>query len=247
MRNIKLTVAYDGTDYHGFQEQRGSGVATIQDRLEKALSKLAKRPVQVIGAGRTDSGVHAKGQVVNFRCDSWPVPLEKLPLALNALLPGDIVVTKAEEVSIDFHARFSAIGKTYIYTIHNHRLPDPFSRRFALHEPRPLDHRAMDRAAKYLEGEHDFKSFQAQGTPVITTVRKITEAKVERERDKVYIILTANGFLYNMVRIIAGTLIQVGLGKISPEDLVNILNSKDRTQAGPTVPPQGLRMEKVYY
>ncbi|MBM7853859.1 tRNA pseudouridine38-40 synthase [Desulfohalotomaculum tongense] len=245
--NIKLTVAYDGTNYHGFQEQRGTKYVTIQELLEKSLSKLAKQRIQVIGAGRTDSGVHARGQVVNFKCDSWPVPLNKVPLAVNALLPGDVVVLKAEEVPADFHARFSALGKTYTYTIYNHPLPDPFSRRFALHEPRPLDDKAMNEAAQFLVGKHDFKSFQAQGTPVKTTVREITAAGVKRERDYLYLKFTANGFLYNMVRIMTGTLIQVGLGKIKPADVKTILESKDRTKAGPTAPPQGLCMDEIYY
>ncbi|MBO8136852.1 MAG: tRNA pseudouridine(38-40) synthase TruA [Desulfotomaculum sp.] len=245
--NIKLTVAYDGTDYHGFQEQRGTGFVTIQEVLEKALSKLAKQRIQVTGAGRTDSGVHAKGQVVNFKSESWPVPLDKIPLAVNALLPGDVVVLKAEKVPDEFHARFSAVKKTYVYTILNQRLPDPFTKRYALHEPRPLDDDAMNRAAQYLVGEHDFKSFQAQGTPVKTTVRKLTEASVKRDGCKLYLRFTANGFLYNMVRIMTGTLIQVGLGKIKPDDVKLILESRDRTKAGPTVPPQGLCMEKVYY
>lgn len=240
-------VAYDGTDYYGFQEQRGTGLVTIQELLEQNLTKLAKKPIQVIGAGRTDSGVHARGQVVNFKSDSWPVLLNKVPLAINSLLPGDVVVLKAEEVPEDFHARFSALSKTYIYTIYNGRLPDPFSKRFALHEPRLLDAQAMNNAASYLVGEHDFKSFQAQGTPVKTTVRKMTEAMVERRGDNVHVRVTANGFLYNMVRIIAGTLIQVGLGRLEPNQIGDILQSKDRKKAGATAPPQGLCMEKVYY
>ncbi|MTI80769.1 MAG: tRNA pseudouridine(38-40) synthase TruA [Firmicutes bacterium] len=245
--NIKLTVAYDGTNYYGFQEQRGTQYVTIQELLEKALSKLVKQRIQVIGAGRTDSGVHARGQVVNFKFDHWPVPLNKIPLAVNPLLPEDVVVLLAEGVSDDFHARFSAVKKTYVYTINNGKLPDPFLRRFTIHEPRLLDDKAMNDAAKYLLGEHDFKSFQAQGATVKTTVREITEADVERKGENIYISLTANGFLYNMVRIITGTLINVGLGKNTPEDVKAIIAGKDRTIAGPTVPPQGLCMERVYY
>ncbi len=245
--NIKLTIAYDGTDYYGFQEQRGSGLPTVQERLEGALSKLAKQPIQVIGAGRTDSGVHARGQVVNFKCDSWPVPLNKTPLALNSILPDDIVVTLAEQVPEDFHSRFSAKGKTYRYTIYNHPIPNPFVRRFALHEPRPLDVKAMNKGAGYLVGTHDFKSFQAQGTPVKSTIRTISAASVERDGNHVILNFTGNGFLYNMVRIMTGTLIDVGLGKIEPEMVKDILLARDRTKAGMTVPPQGLCLMEVYY
>lgn len=247
MQNIKLTVAYDGTDYYGFQEQRGSGFTTIQELLERGLSKLAKHPIRVIGASRTDSGVHARGQVVNFRDDSWPVPLNKVPLAVNALLPPDVVVLRAESVPPEFHARFDALGKTYTYTIDNGRIPDPFSRRFALHYPQPLDVNLMQEAAQYLVGEHDFKCFQAQGTPVKSTVRTITALNVAKRQHQVILTISGNGFLYNMVRIITGTLMQVGVGKIAPEEIKAIIASKDRTKAGPTVPPQGLCLEKIYY
>ena len=247
VHNIKLTVAYDGTDYYGFQEQRGSGFTTIQELLEQALSKLAKHPIQVIGASRTDSGVHARGQVVNFRDDSWPVPLNKVPLAVNALLPDDVAVVKAEVVSPEFHARFDALGKTYTYTLDNNRIPDPFSRRFALHVPRPLDVALMQQGAQYLVGEHDFKCFQAQGTPVKTTVRTITGVNVTQQQSRVVLTIGGNGFLYNMVRIITGTLIQVGLGKTAPTDIIEIIAGRDRTKAGPTVPPHGLCLEEIYY
>ncbi len=240
-------MAYDGTDYYGFQEQRGTGLATVQELLESSLSKLAKQRIQVIGAGRTDSGVHARGQVVNFKCDSWPVPLNKTPLALNALLPDDIVVTLAEEVPEDFHSRFSAKGKTYRYTVYNRRIPNPFLKRFALHEPRPLDTAAMNEAAGYLVGEHDFKSFQAQGTVVKSTVRTIFSAAVERDGSTVLLTFTGSGFLYNMVRIMTGTLLNVGLGKTKPEEIKDILAACDRSRAGTTVPPQGLCLMKVYY
>ncbi|MEG6616928.1 tRNA pseudouridine(38-40) synthase TruA [Peptococcaceae bacterium 1198_IL3148] len=247
MSNIKLTVAYDGTDYYGFQEQRGTNFVTIQQLLEQSLSKLAKRSIQVIGASRTDSGVHARGQVVNFKSDCWPVPLNKLPLAVNALLPRDVAVTAAEYVADDFHARFSALGKTYTYTIYNHRIQNPFTKRFALHEPRPLDVGLMNIAAQCLLGEHDFKAFQAQGTPVKSTVRKIINAQVEKMDNNIILTVAGNGFLYNMVRIITGTLIQVGLGKLEPNKITDIISSKDRTKAGPTVPPQGLCLEEIYY
>lgn len=247
VQNIKLRVAYDGTDYYGFQEQRGSGLATIQELLEQALTKLAKHPIQVIGASRTDSGVHARGQVVNFRDHRWPVPLHKIPLAVNALLPADVVVTKAVAVPLNFHARFDALGKTYTYRINNEPLPDPFSHRFALHHPRPLAVELMHQGAQHLIGTYDFKCFQAQGTPVKSTVRTITAATVRGQESRVVITVAGDGFLYNMVRIIAGTLMQVGLGKLAPADIPAIIASKDRTQAGPTAPPQALCLEEIYY
>ncbi|MCD5406116.1 MAG: tRNA pseudouridine(38-40) synthase TruA [Desulfotomaculum sp.] len=245
--NIKLTVGYDGTDYHGFQEQRGTKLITIQHLLEEKLSKLAKQPIKIIAAGRTDAGVHARGQVVNFKHPDWPVPLDRLPLAINALLPNTVVVWRAEPVSAEFHARFSALAKTYSYSIYNTQIPDPFIKRFVLHQPRLLDDVAMQKAAKYLIGQHDFKAFQAQGTAVKTTVRKITKLAIERQGHILKIKFTANGFLYNMVRIMVGTLMQVGLGKMEPAMIKHILASKNRAMAGVTVAPQGLCMEEVHY
>jgi len=247
VKNIKLTVAYDGTNYHGFQEQRGTGLSTVQETLETVLSKLAKRPVQIIGAGRTDAGVHAQGQVVNFRCENWPVPLEKVHLAVNSLLPGDIAVLKAEEVPPEFHARFSATAKTYRYAIYHSRVMSPLHRLYYLHEPRQMDVEAMRVAVRYLLGTHDFKSFQAQGTPVKDTVRTIYRAEIEYEAPFLHLYIKGNGFLYNMVRIITGTLIDVGIGKTEPEEMENIIKAKDRTRAGTTAPPQGLCMMEVEY
>ncbi|ABO48804.1 tRNA pseudouridine synthase A [Desulforamulus reducens MI-1] len=247
MKNIKLTLAYDGTNYHGFQEQRGTGLATIQEALEKALSTIAQTPIQVIGAGRTDAGVHAQGQVVNFRSEKWPVPAEKAPLALNVLLPGDIKVVKAEEVPMDFHARFSAVAKTYRYSIYHHRVMSPFHRYYCYHEPRRLDVNAMQEGAAYLLGTYDFKSFQAQGTPVKDTIRTIYRADIIEDAPVINLYLRGNGFLYNMVRIITGTLLNIGFGKIKPEDMVKIIESKNRTLAGTTAPPQGLCLMEVEY
>lgn len=247
MRNIKLIVAYDGTNYHGFQEQRGTGLPTVQETLEKCLSRLAGRRVQVIGAGRTDAGVHARGQVVNFNAEGWPIPVERIPLAMNGVLPGDIVVTGAEEVAGDFHARFSARSKTYRYSIWNDRLPSPFHRLYSYFLPVPLDLEAMSRASAYLLGRHDFKCFQAAGSAVTDTVRVLWRADIRREGPLVQFIFQGNGFLYNMVRIMVGTLVQVGTGKISPERVKLILESRDRIEAGPTMPPRGLCLEQVEY
>lgn len=247
MRNVKLTVAYDGTNYHGFQEQRGSGLATIQEELERCLTKLAKRNIQVIGAGRTDAGVHARGQVVNFDASSWSIPVERLPLAMNGLLPRDISVCKAEEVSPDFHARFSALAKTYQYTVYNSRIPSPFYRLYSFFEPRTLKVEAMREAAGYLVGKKDFASFRAVGTPVKTTVRTIHGAEVIRDGPVISFVFRGDGFLYNMVRIMVGTLLEVGLGKSLPEYVNEVIKAVNRTLAGPTVPPQGLCLEEVEY
>jgi len=247
MRNIKLTVAYDGTEYHGFQEQRGTGLKTVQEVLEKSLARLAGRFVRVIGAGRTDAGVHARGQVVNFDADGWHIPVERIVLALNGVLPPDVAAICAESVPADFHARFSATAKTYCYTLYNSRVPSPFHRRYSLFVPRPLNDNAMRAAAERLVGEHDFASFQAVGTPVKSTVRILYRVTVEREGPLVFLRFRGNGFLYNMVRIMVGTLLEVGLGKRPPEDISAVLAARDRTRAGPTVPPQGLCLEEVEY
>jgi tRNA pseudouridine38-40 synthase len=247
MRNIKLTLAYDGSNYHGFQEQRGSGLPTIQETLEWSLGKLAGRRIQVIGAGRTDAGVHARGQVVNFDAAGWSIPAGRIPLALNGILPDDIVALEAVSVRPEFHARFAALAKTYLYVVYNNRLPCPFRRRYAYFVPRQLDCRAMEQAARYLAGTFDFKSFQAAGTPVKSTVRTMYMVRVEQLEDTIHFTFRGNGFLYNQVRIMVGTLLQVGRGKTSVSAVSDILAARDRTLAGPTVPPQGLYLEQVEY
>ncbi len=247
MRNIKLTVAYDGTNYHGFQEQRGTGLSTVQEELEACLERLTGRRTQIIGAGRTDSGVHARGQVVNFDAAGWPIPVQRIPLALNGILPGDITVTETAEVSRDFHARFSARAKTYRYSIWNDRIPSPFHRLYSTFVPVPLDDGAMAAAAALLTGCHDFKCFQATGSTVRDTVREIYSAEVGREGPMLHFVFRGSGFLYNMVRIMAGTLVQVGMGKAEPEMVSKALESGVRVMAGPTLPPQGLCLESVEY
>lgn len=247
MPNIKVTIAYDGTNYYGFQEQRGTRFVTVQEVLEKALAKLAKKEVMTIGAGRTDSGVHARGQVINFNPGDWPIPITKVTYALNSLLPGDITALEAVEVPGSFHARFSATAKTYRYTIYNGRLHSPFLRLYSYHIPQPLDEAAMRQGAAWLAGRHDFSAFRALGTPVKTTVRTMREAGVKREGDLVHIDLTADGFLYHMVRMIAGTLIRVGLGKIPPDEVAEILASRQSLRGGPTAPARGLFLERVEY
>jgi len=247
MRNIKVTLAYDGTNYHGFQEQRGTRFRTVQGVLEDRLSRLAKSPIRVIGAGRTDAGVHARGQVINFAAGNWPVPAERVAYALNSLLPGDIVALDAVEVPESFHARFSAVAKTYRYTIYNGKWQSPFLRLYSYHVPKPLDHAAMQKAACCLEGRHDFSAFRALGTPVKSTVRTLYQARVTREGDLVYVDLRADGFLYHMARMITGTLIRVGLGKLPAGEVAGILESRDSLKGGPTAPARGLSLEKIDY
>ncbi|MFZ5754000.1 MAG: tRNA pseudouridine(38-40) synthase TruA, partial [Bacillota bacterium] len=211
MRNIKLVLAYDGTNYHGFQKQNNTRLKTIQGTLEDALRVLTKEEVKVIGSGRTDAGVHAQGQVVNFLSHTT-IPPERFPLALNSVLPSDIVVWEAEDVPQEFHARFDAVKKTYRYTIYNDRHLSPFWRYFAYHVPVPLDIERMSVAAREFQGTHDFRGFCAKDTAVKDFVRTIYTCQVEKEGPLVTITVTGDGFLYNMVRIMTGTLIEVGLG-----------------------------------
>lgn len=246
MRNIMMVVEYDGTNYHGFQKQAGSGLATIQETLEEALQKLTGENPVVIGSGRTDAGVHALGQVINFNTGA-SIPVDRFPYALNTLLPPDIVTREAREVPADFHAQFRARSKVYRYTIYNARTPTALYRQYSLYVPVKLNVAAMQSAAGVLMGEHDFAAFRAAGSSAKTTVRHVTGLKVEDNDPFIYITVEANGFLYNMVRIITGTLIYVGKGKLTPEEVRMALSSGDRTKTGPTVPPRGLCMLEVKY
>lgn len=246
MRNIRLTVSYDGTDYHGFQSQPNTD-RTIQGQLEKAIHKLTGEELHVIGSGRTDAGVHARGQVVNFHTSS-SIPISRWAFALNSILPHDIIITEAMEAPADFHARKSAISKTYRYSICNNRFPDVLARRIQYHVPLPLAYEPMQQALDCLIGEHDFTSFCSVKSTQLSHVRTIYEARLERENDGLYhIYVTGNGFLYNMVRIIAGTVIEVGLGKRTVEQFRSLLTEKDRTKGGITAPPHGLVLWQVNY
>ncbi len=247
MRNIKLTVAYDGTNYHGFQKQYNTGLPTIQEVLENALSGLAKSEIKVTGAARTDAGVHARGQVVNFDASRWSIPADRINLALNGVLPRDIVIMNSEQVEIDFHARYSALSKTYFYILYNDRKPSPFWRLYSYFMPRSLDIQAMKSAAKLLEGENDFAAFQASGSAAKSTVRTLFKADVRKKGKFVYLIFCGNGFLYNMVRIIVGTLLEVGQCKRPPGEIEQILNSRNREMAGYTAPACGLYLKQVEY
>ncbi len=241
---VRLIVAYDGTDYHGWQLQP-NGI-TIESVLNQALSDLLKEDIQVIGASRTDSGVHSLGNVAVFDTNTR-MPAEKISYALNQRLPEDIVVQKSEEVAEDFHPRHCDSRKTYEYKILNRQFRDPTRRRDMYFYHHHLDEHKMQKAAEYLVGEHDFKSFCSVHAVVESTVRTIYELTVKRDGDAIYIRVTGSGFLYNMVRIIAGTLIQAGGGIIEPEKVKDILAACDRSAAGPTAPAHGLTMQGITY
>ncbi len=247
LQNFKITIAYDGTNYHGFQKQQGTGLKTIQEILEDCLSRLSGEKVKVIGAGRTDAGVHALNQVINFTVSNWKVPAGRIVPALNGLLPEDIVALSAAEVPLHFHARFGAKAKTYVYTVYNHSLPSPFWRSYAYFIPRQLDVAACAEAAIFLEGQHNFVSFMASCAQPKNTVRTLYRAQVIQKDEFIYFIFQADGFLYRMVRLMTGTLLEVGKKKLAPQEIINILNSGDRTLAGPTVPAHGLYLVKVEY
>ncbi len=244
MPNVKCTVAYDGTLYCGYQRQKGQ--PTVQAELEKAIERIFAERATVYASGRTDSGVHALGQVVNFRT-SRMIPTGKIPAALNSVLPADIVILLAEIVPDSFHARISARQKTYTYRILNSPMPCPFTRNYALHLPGRLDAEGMSMAAELLIGTHDYASFQATGSSVQNTVRTIVRSSVHKEEDTIVYTVTANGFLYNMVRVIVGTLIEVGRGKLSVADVDRILHAACRSTAGPTAPAHGLFLQEVEY
>ena len=244
MRRIMLVVAYEGTHYHGWQLQP-NGI-TIEGVLNEALSRLLGEEIVVIGASRTDAGVHSYGNVAVFDTNTR-IPAEKLAYALNQRLPEDIVVQSSCEVAPDFHPRHCESRKTYEYRILNRKMPLPMRRRDTYFYYYDLDVERMQQAAELLTGEHDFKSFCATAAVVETTVRTIYELRVSREDDVIAIRVTGSGFLYNMVRIIAGTLIEVGAGKRSPESMREILEARDRAAAGPTAPAHGLTMIGIAY
>ncbi len=244
MQKIKLIVSYDGTCYHGWQKQ--DDVISIQEELEKACQKLFKQEIKIQGAGRTDAGVHALGQCATFTVDTT-VPMKRVPLVLNRILPADIVVTSAEKVPDAFHAQYCAKSKTYQYQIMNADYPTPQMRNYADFVHIPLNLEAMNEGAQYFVGHHDFVAFCASRNAKKTTTRIIHYAKVTRNEQIVTFEVCGNGFLYNMVRIMVGTLIQVGIGKIKPEDVSRIILSKNRQNAGKTVPSCGLTMCSVEY
>ncbi len=244
MRNIKLTIEYDGKDFNGWQKQPKK--LNIQGEIERAIEEITGEKTELIGSGRTDAGVHSLGQIANFKTNS-NIPIEKIPIALNTKLKRSIRIIEAEEVDERFHSRYNCKKKTYRYIINNSKNGTAIYRNLEYNFPEELDAQKMNEAAKKFIGEHDFKGFKASGTSSKSLIRTIYEATVVRKEDRIIIELTGNGFLYNMVRIIAGTLIDVGIGKINPEEIENIINSGDRKRAGKTLPPNGLYLVKVEY
>lgn len=246
MRNIKLIIEYDGTNYCGWQTQKNA--RSIQETIQDAIFKITSSRPELHGSGRTDAGVHAKGQVANFLIDS-KIQAERFAFALNAVLPEDIVIKSSSEVGLDFHSRFNAVGKQYGYHIINSRQPSALHRHYAYYVNycEKLNISEMLAACEHLKGTHDFEAFMAQGSNIKDTVRTIYDIKLVKEEDLIKLIFHGNGFLYNMVRILSGTILYCGIGKIQTKDIPQILADKDRTRAGKTLPAHGLYLEKVLY
>ncbi|WP_418223097.1 tRNA pseudouridine(38-40) synthase TruA [Clostridium isatidis] len=244
MRNIKLTIEYDGTNYLGWQKQKNG--ATIQGTLEEAIKLLTKEEIELVGSSRTDTGVHAKAFIANFKTNST-IPADKFREAINHKLPEDIVIIKSEEVDINFHSRYDAKGKTYSYSIINRDIYPAIGRNYLYHIKKKLNINSMKEACKYFIGTYDFSAFKSSGSSVKTSIRTIKDLHIDEKNEIIKIYVTGDGFLYNMVRIIVGTLLMVGNNKIKPEEITNIIESKDRQKAGICVPAKGLTLEKVYY
>ncbi|MDQ7094137.1 tRNA pseudouridine(38-40) synthase TruA [Desulfosporosinus sp. PR] len=246
MRNIRLNVAYDGTNYHGFQRQIETAGPTVQGTLETIWTRLVDEKVTLAMAGRTDAGVHASGQVVSFTTEAR-IPEDKIPKAFNSLLPKDIRILQAEAVPFEFSARWSATWKRYDYRIENKRIPDVFKRLYAWHVPIPLDLSQMQIAANFLEGRHNFKTFAAAGGDSKTFERTLYRCRIQTDRDLIRVSCVGDGFLYHMVRIIVGTLVEVGKGRIFPEEIPDILASQERKRARVIAPAHGLTLTYVSY
>lgn len=245
MQRYKVTISYDGTAFSGYQVQPNK--RTVQSVIEAVLSKIHKgKDVRIFASGRTDAGVHAKGQVIHFDSE-LAIPEERWRTALNSMLPSDISVLSVKKVNAQFHARFNATGKEYRYQLSLSRQRDPFLRNYVYHFPYALDMEAMNEGSKYLIGTFDFTSFCSAKTEVEDKIRTIKEIDISQEGDLLILRFRGNGFLYNMVRILVGTLLEVGSGERKPEDLATIIAQKDRSAAGKTAPPQGLFLWKVVY
>ena len=244
MRNLRLDLCYDGTRYRGWQRLPGRD-DTIQGKLETALSRILGEPVEVTGSGRTDAGVHARGQVANFHCEST-LPAAEILQKLRRYLPEDIGIYSCKDVSPRFHARLNAQEKTYCYRIWNSTAPCVFERRFVTVMPETLDVDAMEEAARLLQGQHDFSAFCGNAKMKKSTVRFLHTVEITRQGEELRLRFTGNGFLYNMVRILVGTLVEVGRGQRSPESIPALFGGK-REQAGFLAPPQGLCLEEVEY
>jgi len=245
MQNIKLIIEYDGTNYSGWQIQNNTEY-TVQEKLQKAFTKINKKPVKVQGASRTDAGVHAMGQVANCILDVV-IPIERVPAAVNRLLPNDIICKKAERVKMDFHARYDSRGKKYRYRIYNQKLPSVFVRNYSYYYRHKIDLAILKKACQYFVGTHDFTSFQASGCAAKNTVKTIESIEVIKKNSEIWLEIKGDGFLYNMVRIIMGTLIELSMGKIKITDINKIISANNRSNAGFTAPAQGLSLLEVYY
>lgn len=244
MRNIKLLIEYDGTNYFGWQIQKVG--STVQGTIEKAIMKATGEVVELIGSSRTDSGVHARGYVANFKTNST-IPGNKFRDAINTRLPDDIVVLLSEEVSNEFHSRYDSKGKTYTYSILNSEIPIAIGKNYVYHVRGKFDIEKMQETCQFFIGTHDFKSFKSDGSSVKTTVRTISDLHIEVGNNNIKFFITGDGFLYNMVRIIVGTLLQVGRGTKTPMDIKRIIDFPDRRGAGMCVPALGLVLEEVFY
>ena len=244
MRNIKLIIEYNGKKFNGWQKQPDK--PNIQGEIENAIYEITGEKIDLIASGRTDAGVHSLGQTANFKTSS-EIPIEKIPLAINSKLKKSIVIKSAQEVEERFHARYNCISKKYRYIINNSQEGSAIYRDLEYHMPIKLNVNNMEKAIKYFEGEHDFRGFKSTGSNNKNTTRTIYKAEIKQDGERIIIEFTGNGFLYNMVRIMVGTLVEVGLGKIKPEEIDEIIKSKDRTKAGKTLPAHGLYLVEVNY
>ena len=244
MRNIKLIIEYNGKKFNGWQKQADK--PNIQGEIENAIYEITGEKVDLIASGRTDAGVHSLGQTANFKTSS-EIPIEKIPLAINSKLKKSIVIKSAQELEQRFHGRYNCISKKYTYIINNSQEGSAIYRDLEYHMPIKLNVNNMEKAIKYFEGEHDFRGFKSTGSNNKNTTRTIYKAEIKQDGERIIIEFTGNGFLYNMVRIMVGTLVEVGLGKIKPEEIDEIIKSKDRTKAGKTLPAHGLYLVEVNY
>ncbi len=244
MKNIALRLRYDGSRYHGWQVQKNE--ISVCQTMQEAMEKVCGHPVKLTGCGRTDAGVHALRYCANFKSDCR-IPMDKLPLAINSRLPGDIAVEAAVEAPEDFNAIGSCIKKEYIYKILNSNIRDPFLEKRVCFYPQGLDMELMKAAGKAFEGTHDFRAVRSVGTETKTTVRTVHWCKAEKEGDLITIAICANGFLYNMCRAMVGTMVYASYGKLLPEEIPELLEKGDRRLTGPTMPPQGLYMNRIWY
>ena len=244
MRNIKLIIEYDGKEYNGWQKQPNK--LNIQGEIERAIEVITREKVELIASGRTDAGVHSLGQTANFKIES-EMPIEKMKVAINSQLKKSIRIKNVEEVEENFHSRYNCKKKTYRYIINNSEQGSAIYRNLEYHMPLKLNFEEMEKAIKYFEGEHDFKAFTSAKKSKKSTVRRIDEIRIERIANRVEFVFTGNGFLHHMIRILVGTLLEVGKGIRTPENVTDVLKSGDRAKAGALVPAKGLVLEEVFY